>query len=134
MKPDPVAKMLLKMAEKDFTTIRKMASDKEYADEIFGFHAQQAVEMAAKALLSIHLIAFEFTHDLETLFDELVEHGCIAQEDFPDLIDLNDFAVQFRYQAFEELNIDLDRKQIVHRVGMFLKFVAEEYRKAGKNE
>jgi hypothetical protein len=44
MKPDPAIKVLLALAEKDYTAISKMVSDPEFADEIFGFHAQQAVE------------------------------------------------------------------------------------------
>ncbi len=100
MKPDPAADILLTIAEKDYTTIRKMACDNEFADEVFGFHAQQAVEKAAKAILAMKGITFERTHDLELLFDALLDNGCIVSTDFSGLIDLTDFAVQYRYQAF----------------------------------
>jgi len=120
MKPDPVTEMLLTMAEKDFTTVRKMAADAEFADEVFGFHAQQAVEKATKAILAAKGIFFERTHDLEPLFDALEENGCIDTGDFAGLIDLTDFAVQYRYQAFDEVDAGLDRGAVADEVRRFL--------------
>lgn len=40
MARDPASSILLQMAEKDFTTVIKMAGDLEFPDEVFGFHAQ----------------------------------------------------------------------------------------------
>ncbi len=120
MKPDPAAEMFLTMAEKDYTTVRKMAADAEFADEVFGFHAQQAAEKAAKAILAAKGISFERTHDLEPLFDALEENGCIGTGDFAELIDLTDFAVQYRYQAFDEFDAGLDRDAVADEVQRFL--------------
>jgi HEPN domain-containing protein len=120
MKPDPAAKMLLMMAEKDYTTLYKMADDFEFADEVFGFHAQQAAEKAAKAMLAGIGITFDKTHDLELLFDTLVKNGCIAPGEFSALIDLTDFAVQYRYQAFDELASGIDRMAITAEIRKFL--------------
>lgn len=125
MKSDPAAKLFLNMAQKDFTTIRKMASDHEFADEVFGFHAQQAVEKAAKALLAAKGIIFERTHDLETLFDALEDNGCIEQGAYSSLIDLTDFAVHYRYQAFDEFEAGLDRSAVVDEVRRFLDAAGE---------
>jgi HEPN domain-containing protein len=122
MKPDPMALMLLHMAEKDFITLRKMAEDLEFADEIFGFHAQQAVEKAAKAMLAAHGIIFERTHDLETLFTSLEESKIISAGEFYSLLDLTDFAVQYRYQAFEEIGAEIDRNAVVKEVRCFLDY------------
>ena len=120
MKPDPAAEMLLTMAKKDYATVRKMADDAEFADEVFGFHAQQAVEKGAKALLAAKGISFERTHDLEPLFDALEENGCISTGDFAGLIDLTDFAVQYRYQAFDAIDAGFDRNAVADEVRRFL--------------
>jgi HEPN domain-containing protein len=120
MKPDPMTDMLLAMAEKDYTAVRKMAGDAEFADEVFGFHAQQVVEKAAKAMLAAKNIKFERKHDLEPLFDILEENTCIQPQEFGGLIDLTDFAVQYRYQAFDEIEAGLDRRAIADEVRRFL--------------
>lgn len=41
------------MAEKDHTALQGMLDTQIFADEIFGFHAQQAAEKALKAWLSL---------------------------------------------------------------------------------
>ncbi len=128
MRPDPAAEVLLSMAEKDFVTVGKMAADVEFADEVFGFHAQQAAEKAAKAMLAAKGVLFERTHDLETLFDALEENGCIAGEAFSGLIDLTDFAVQYRYQAFDEIDVGLDRDAVTDEVSRFLERARETVR------
>jgi hypothetical protein len=43
---------LLLMAGKDFDAMRGMVGCPLFADEIFGFHAQQAIEKALKAWLA----------------------------------------------------------------------------------
>lgn len=40
---------LLVMARKDFDALRGMVGNPIFADEIFGFHAQQSIEKAFKA-------------------------------------------------------------------------------------
>jgi HEPN domain-containing protein len=120
MEHDPAAAMLLTMAEKDLSTICKMAIDREFPDEIFGFHAQQAVEKAAKAMLAVKGIAYGRTHDLEILFDALVENHIAKDGAFEGLLDLTDFAVQYRYEAFDGLDVEFDRQAIVLEVQEFI--------------
>jgi HEPN domain-containing protein len=120
MKPDPAIKVLLTLAEKDYTAISKMVSDPEFADEIFGFHAQQAVEKAAKALLTHKGLSFERNHDLEVLINMLEENGCVKESEYSSLVDLTDFAVQYRYQAFENASLELDRKLVALEIRKFL--------------
>ena len=43
------ARALLRMAHKDFNALTGMLDNAVFADEIFGFHVQQAVEKALKA-------------------------------------------------------------------------------------
>ena len=45
------AQDLLRMARKDFDALRGMLDHPLFADEIFGFHAQQAIEKSLKAWL-----------------------------------------------------------------------------------
>lgn len=46
-------KLMLKIAWRDFRTLEGMKEDKKFfADEVFGFHAQQAVEKILKSYLS----------------------------------------------------------------------------------
>ena len=44
------ARSMLRMAHKDFNALVGMRENSLFADEIFGFHVQQAVEKALKAL------------------------------------------------------------------------------------
>jgi len=45
------ANSLLRMAHKDFNALLGMLGNDLFADEIFGFHVQQAVEKTLKAWL-----------------------------------------------------------------------------------
>ncbi len=117
---DPAAGLLLRMAERDFAAASKMAADTDFADETFGFHAQQAVEKASKAMLAARGIAFERTHNLEPLIDQLVDSGVIDEGKFEDLLGLTDFAVFYRYQPFDELDAHLDRGATIQLVQQFI--------------
>lgn len=47
------ARMMLNMAGKDLKALQNMLDMNAFANEIFGVHAQQAVEKALKAWLSL---------------------------------------------------------------------------------
>ncbi len=117
------AHMMLGMAQKDFQAIEGMKDGEQFADEIFGFHAQQAVEKALKAWLSLVGVDYPKIHDLEELFSLLEEHKETVPEQFLILIDLSDFAVQFRYESFEDLGGDLDRAEVILQVAKLVEFV-----------
>lgn len=110
------ARLMLDMASKDLRAIRGMLDIETFDDEIFGFHAQQAVEKALKAWMSLAGITYPRIHDLEELLALLRDRGEHVPPGFPDLVDLNDFAVQFRYTAFEYFEDRLDRASIVQQV------------------
>jgi len=66
-------------------------------DRVFGFHAQQAIEKLLKMLILGNRTMYEFTHDIERLQTKLVELGeTIPPLPFP-IVDLSDYAAQFRY-------------------------------------
>lgn len=68
----------------------------EYFDTI-AFHCQQAVEKYLKAVLILHNIEFQRTHNLIYLLDLLSEKVEITEKMYDDAILLNGFSVQIRY-------------------------------------
>lgn len=58
-------------------------------------------------------------HDLEELLALLKEQGAKIAT-YRKLIDLNDFAVQFRYEAFSEFETEIDRGDTIHLVKTLL--------------
>jgi len=106
---------LLAMARKDLTALGGMNDPNVFADEIYGFHAQQALEKALKAWLAALGIEYPRTHDVRALLALLKERGA-SVDDLWDLVEYNFFAVQFRYDAYEPLDEPLNRAATHARV------------------
>jgi HEPN domain-containing protein len=67
-----VAAILRKKAEGDLKTAVVLAhADPPMDDETVGLHLQQAVEKAAKALLTWKNVKYPFTHDIDSLLQML---------------------------------------------------------------
>ncbi|HHY47316.1 MAG TPA: HEPN domain-containing protein [Firmicutes bacterium] len=92
------------------------------ADEIFGFHAQQAIEKALKAWLALLGVEYPKTHDITPLLSMLTAHGQPV-DSFYDLIEFNLYAVQFRYEAFDGIGEPLERDVVIVRVGELVRKV-----------
>jgi hypothetical protein len=75
-------------------------------DEVFGFHAQQAVEKLYKALITAHGVEHAFTHRLTTLRDHLFKLGETLPVLPMDLDELSDCAVEFRYESGKPFSAD----------------------------
>jgi len=86
-----------------------------FADEIFGFLAQQAVQKLLKAWLCVLGKRFPFTHDLVELANLLKECGENVDE-FGDVDELNPFAVEHRYASRSEDDLPLDRPMITNMI------------------
>ena len=110
------AREMLTLAQRDLKALQGMLDAETFADEIFGFHAQQAVEKALKGWLSLVGAEYPRTHDLEELLELLEEHAEPILEAFYDLVDLTDFAVQFRYRIFEDAEGRLNRGVMIWQV------------------
>jgi len=110
------AREMVILAQRDLKALQGMLNADTFADEIFGFHAQQAVEKALKAWLSLIGVEYPRTHDLEELLELLEEHAEPILEAFYDLVDLTDFAVQFRYRLFEDDEGRLNRSVMIRQV------------------
>ena len=57
------ARALLETAHRDLTALRGMGDTGTFAEEIFGFHVQQAAEKALKAWLALEEVVYPKTHD-----------------------------------------------------------------------
>ncbi len=101
-----IAKTLLEKAKVDLKSALVL---NEHVNEMeaIGFHCQQAVEKALKAVLAHHNIHFPRTHDLGELLKLLTENGIEGEEQLNESVKLNDFAVEMRY---EHVEFELDAK------------------------
>jgi HEPN domain-containing protein len=91
--PYTQAQVLLIKASEDEAALRATGNP----DAVLGFHAQQAVEKLMKALISAHAASFELTHNLMRLATALQNLGESLPTTSIALSDLNDFAVEYRY-------------------------------------
>jgi HEPN domain-containing protein len=128
------AREMIILAQRDFKALQGMLDAETFADEIFGFHAQQAVEKALKAWLSLIGVEYPRTHDLEELLELLEEQVEPILEAFYDLVDLTDFAVQFRYRIFEDAEGRLNRGAMIRQVSDLVVHVETLVREAEQAE
>ena len=110
------ARLMLKLAHRDLKAMRVMLDPDATDSETFGFHAQQAIEKAAKAWLALVGVVYPKTHDLEALFGLLDEQGECVPRALRDMAYLTSFAVDLRYAAFGDYQQDLDRPLLIRQV------------------
>lgn len=120
------AETYLLMAGKDFRALAAMGDSGHFDVEIFGFHAQQAVEKGLKAWLCLRDAKFPKKHDLLELNTLLERSGAILPESFNALLDFTDFATTFRYGAYPEFDEEIDRVAITVLVECFLDHVRRQ--------
>ena len=108
------AQALVLAAERDFELVQLMLEHNGGADEVFGFHVQQAVEKLLKAWLAIRGESYPLTHDLEQLFEVLAQGG-VALGAFRSLSDYTPFAVVHRHEALGPQEPPMDRAQAAAR-------------------
>ncbi len=97
------ARLLLAKAEQDAVVVRLATRDTEIADEIVGFHVQQAAEKCMKAVLCSTGVAYRRTHDLQELHDALVDSGSVPLPEVTELVAWSPFATLYRYAEWSEL-------------------------------
>jgi HEPN domain-containing protein len=103
------------MAGKDLTALRGMLDSAQFADEIFGFHAQQSIEKLLKAWITLAGGTFGFIHDLELLLSHLKRLG-VDSDRFSPLIEFAAYAVQFRYTEIDLEDAPLDRPETIRKI------------------
>jgi HEPN domain-containing protein len=118
------ARLLLDMAMKDLGALGGMADRNVFADEIFGFHVQQAAEKGLKAWVALCGLDIPRTHILSALLDLLEGEG-EAVEGYWSLLEYQIFAVQFRYEALDTQIEPIDRKTAVEAIQKLLQQVEQ---------
>lgn len=99
----------IEIAERDRRAFRVLAASPDVDFVVAGFHAQQAVEKALKAVLIDGGIEFKRTHDLQLLADCIVNDLALSLPVIDaDLRLLTPFAVEARYQTAENLAMQHD--------------------------
>lgn len=116
------ARELLEAAERDLSALRGMGDASVFADEIFGFHMQQAVEKSFKAWLALLGETYPVTHNLARLLEELRTRDPDVVR-FEELIYYTPYAVRLRYAGAEPRGEPLDRGAILPCVEALLERV-----------
>ena len=101
-----VAAALLVKAEMDYGAMLAMRGQAAKLGPVIGFHAQQAVEKAVKAVMVINGLRLKRTHDVAALWNELKAAGIEppALRTAPEV--LTRFAVEGRYvELLEEPDV-----------------------------
>lgn len=109
------ARAMLEMAEKDLRALKGMNDPDVFAEQIFGFHAQQAIEKTLKAWIASLDLEFPLTHNIARLLAILEENNCDV-EAFWELVEYTVYAVAFRYDANEMIGELLNRQDTLNRV------------------
>lgn len=104
--PADIAQTLLSLAAEDELIARSLLPVEGVTDARLGFHCQQAVEKALKAVLAMRGVEFPYTHDLEALVELCEEHKIDVPEDLSDVDTLSPFAVRLRYGAAAPTGLD----------------------------
>ena len=103
------ALLLLAAAKRDSPALHGMSDPDVFADEMFGFHAQQTVEKLLKAWLASLGETYPLSHDLASLLDMLSARGLDVAR-FDELVDYTRYAVRLRYAPADPGTKPLDRE------------------------
>ncbi|MDQ3991858.1 MAG: HEPN domain-containing protein [Actinomycetota bacterium] len=124
-----LAETLLRKATEDLEALRVLAVASTVADWVVGFHAQQAVEKAVKAVVTAAGLRAGKTHDLEELLAPVGDARIDVPQWLAATADLQQFAVIGRYV---ELPLDepFDRDATVGLVERSLGWAAERVAEA----
>ncbi len=127
MPVNDLAALLFNKADQDLYVLDKLATEDDAPIDVFGFHAQQAVEKLIKATLAAHEINYPRSHRLGELVDIAADHGVRFPKMTEDLVDLTPYAVEFRYDAGpDEGDDDLDKIETLRQIRALREWVAKE--------
>ena len=118
------ARILLELAERDISALRRMGDPSVFADEVFGFNVQQAVKKLFKAWLSLLGVTYPPVHDLRRLLDMVSSHDADSVH-FEALIDYTPYTVQFRYEFRDTAAEALDRNKALRQTEALQEAVCE---------
>jgi HEPN domain-containing protein len=98
MTPAEDARLLLRLVERHLGSLRGTLDSQSFADEDWGFLAQETLEKRLKALLVLNAQEPPRSQSLQRLIQDLESCGH-AITLAPELLALDDFAVLARYDA-----------------------------------
>jgi HEPN domain-containing protein len=101
-----LARLLLQKAGQDLALVANVSDSEAVADEIVGFHIQQAIEKAIKAVLTRLGIQYEYTHDLALLYQQIENAQTNPPASLEEVEEFTAFAVQFRYTLYQTPSFD----------------------------
>ena len=104
------ARRLLRLALRDGDTFALLFPIPQATIAALGFHAQQAVEKALKAVCTRQNMEVRRTHDLAALGQTVLDHGTALPVSVDELRRLNPFAVEFRYD--DEITSSMKREEL----------------------
>jgi HEPN domain-containing protein len=102
-----------------------MRDTEVFADEIFGFHVQQATEKCLKAWIASIGEIYPFGHNLGVLLRSLEEKG-YTMEPFESLQQYSAFAAQIRYESLLGMDETIDREGAISLVSRLYAEVANQ--------
>lgn len=126
MKPTEASRaLLLNKAAQDEALLDAILTNVEVDDEVFGFHAQQAVEKLLKAWL-VHLnVSYPKVHNLRALIALLRESSHDLPADLRDVDGLTPYATIYRYEDLPAAG-PFDRAQVREQVRRVRGFVESQ--------
>lgn len=101
-----------------------------FADEIFGFHVQQATEKCLKAWIAAIGEIYPLVHNLGLLLRSLEERG-YNMDSFEVLQQYSTFATQSRYESLLETDEPIDREGAIALVSSLYAAAASQVSLAG---
>jgi HEPN domain-containing protein len=117
------ADAMLRMAYRDLTALHGMRDVAVFADEIFGFHVQQAVEKSLKAWMCAIGLTYPFTHQINRLLVLLRNAGADV-ESFWWTDEFTIYAHQARYEeGHHDADAPLEREDILRNLDKLLEQV-----------
>jgi HEPN domain-containing protein len=123
MSPAEDALLLLRLAERHLGSLRGTLNPATFAEEDWGFLAQQTLEKLLKALLVLHCQEPPRSHSLQRLLQELAHCGETLGV-APELLELDDFAVLARSDA-EPTPLPAERRRLLELLEAFYAEVSQ---------
>ncbi|MCA1947579.1 MAG: HEPN domain-containing protein [Armatimonadetes bacterium] len=121
------ARRLLRKAQQDGEAAQRLAEAGTTALWIVGFHAQQAIEKAFKAVLTARGVPHARTHNLVMLFTLLKQQGATPPGSSDEHALLTPFGVAFRYDdTWDPRDVRLDMAAALSLVAKVLAWAQHE--------
>ncbi|MEK7477552.1 MAG: HEPN domain-containing protein [Candidatus Coatesbacteria bacterium] len=117
-------RILLEKARGDQQALASLAKDGSNHGWVLGFHAEQAVEKAIKAVLTAFGVEYPFTHDLLALVEVLRAGGIADPPEAESLGRLTPFGAAWRYEDPVDDTIAFDAAWAQDAVGRTIAWAA----------